>query len=476
MAQESRQTNGLKKCMRRMIAPALAALFCVAALNGCAAVTNPVADGLPVRYVPEEFLAKPKDPAQTIPLDLLGQQASQTYRLAPEDILGVWIEGVLPPASGDGKAAISLPLQTPPNFQIRDQRRLPPSMGFPITVRDDGAIRLPLIDPIKVQGLSVGETEDAIRAAYAKKKILPPGREQVIVTLMYPRQTHVVVLRQESGNITIGPAGGLAGGKRGTGHVLDLPAYENDVLHAISQTGGMPGLDAYNDIFIFRNSFGNDQGRAKILEKLRAMPPGENPAHVVGADVTAVRIPLRQRPGEPMPFGPQDVLLRNGDVVFVEARDPDLFYTGGLLPAGEQILPRDYDLDVIKAISRVQGPLINGAFGTNQLAGNLIAPGLGSPSPVLLTVLRRTPSGGQIPIRVDLDRALRDPRERILVQAGDVLILQEKPSEAVARYLTQTVFNFNIVWQAIRGNGVTGVIDVAAPDRLGSRAITVTSP
>ena len=217
-------------------------------------------------------------------------------------------------------------------------------------------------------------------------------------------------------------------------------------------------------------------GRANILEKLRAMPPGENPAKVLGADVATVRIPLRQRPGDPLPFGPQDVLLRNGDVVFVEARDHDVFYTGGLLPAGEQILPRDYDLDVIKAITRVQGPLVNGAFGTNQLAGNLIAPGLGDPSPVLLTVLRRTPSGGQIPIRVDLDRALRDPRERILVQAGDVLILQEKPDDAVMRYLSKTVFNFNILWQFVRTSNVNGVLDMAAPDRLGSRAITLSPP
>jgi hypothetical protein len=41
-----------------------------------------------------------------------------------------------------------------------------------------------------------------------------------------------------------------------------------------------------------------------------------------------------------------------------------------------------------------------------------------------------------VPIRVDLRKALRDPRERILVQPGDMLILQEKPCEAVARYLT----------------------------------------
>ena len=41
-------------------------------LSGCAAVTSPVAEGVPVRHLPAELLAKPKDVEHTIPLDLLG--------------------------------------------------------------------------------------------------------------------------------------------------------------------------------------------------------------------------------------------------------------------------------------------------------------------------------------------------------------------------------------------------------------------
>src|SRR5262249_41434103 len=142
---------------------------------------------------------------------------------------------------------------------------------------------------------------------------------------------------------------------------------------------------------------------------------------------------------------------QTGDVVFLEARERDTFYTGGLLPSGEFVLPRDRDLDVVEAIARVRGPLLNGAFATNNLAGNLIEPGIGSPSPSLLTVLRRTPGGGRLPIRVDLNRALTEPQESLRVQPGDVLILQEKPSEALARYFTHTFFNFSFAWQAIHG-------------------------
>ena len=134
-------------------------------------------------------------------------------------------------------------------------------------------------------------------------------------------------------------------------------------------------------------------------------------------------------------------MLEDGDVVFLEARTRDLFYTGGLLPRGEFQIPRDYDLDVLEAIAQIRGTLVNGAFGGNNLNGLLIQPGIGSPNPSALTVVRRTPNGGQIPISVDLNRALRDPRERILIQPGDVLILQETTGEAIARYFTN-IFNF----------------------------------
>jgi hypothetical protein len=69
------------------------------------------------------------------------------------------------------------------------------------------------------------------------------------------------------------------------------------------------------------------------------------------------------------------------------------------------------------------GPLVNGGFNANNLSGGLIGFGLGAPSPSQISVLRRTPGGGQIPIQVNLNRAMRDPRERIRIQPGDVIIL-----------------------------------------------------
>ena len=137
-------------------------------------------------------------------------------------------------------------------------------------------------------------------------------------------------------------------------------------------------------------------------------------------------------------------------------------YTGGLLPRGEYLLPRDYDLDVLEAVAYVRGTLLNGSFGGNNLNGLLIQPGIGNPNPSSLTIVRRSPNGGQIPISVDLNRALRDPRERIIIQAGDVLILQETAGEAIARYIAD-VFNFNFVSSVVRRGASTGTTALNVP-------------
>lgn len=429
--------------------------------SGCAALTNPVADAFPARRLPPELLAPAREEEQTIPLACLGQQPPMNYQLAAGDVLGVYIEGVL------GERTQPLPLQVAPLVQVRDQRRLPPAAGYPITVREDGTIALPMIDPISVVGLTLPEVEQVVRKVYIEKQIIKAGAERILVTLLHPRTCQVVVFRQESANISIGIAGELGGGKRGTGHVVDLPAYENDVLHALAETGGLPGLDAFNEVRIQRNCFRDESGRAAVLRDLVKLSPGA--CLLGGGTTTTIRIPLRLPPGQPLPIHPEDVILHTGDVVFLEARDNDLFYTAGLLPAGEHVLPRDHDLDVLEAVAQVRGSMLNGAFATNSLSGNLIAPGIGEPSPSLVVVLRRTPGGGQAPIRVDLNRALTDPRERLIVQPGDVVLLQEKPSEALARYFTQTFFNFDLAWEAFHSRYVSGIVDVAAPDRLPGR-------
>jgi len=238
--------------------------------------------------------------------------------------------------------------------------------------------------------------------------------------------------------------------------VFPPPAPSLHSLNPLAQTGGLPGLDAVNEVVIQRGYFQDALDRDGLLRELEARPPDCSPyAAAAGQGGQTIRIPLRLRPGEVPSIRPEDIILHTGDIVFIEAREAEFFYTGGLLPAGQFVVPRDYDLDVVQAISLVAGPLVSGGLNPINLSGAFLAIGIGAPSPTLVSVIRRTPGGGQVVIRVDLNVALRDPRERILIQPRDVIVLQETPSEALVRYLTQ-VFRFNFVWQAIHGPHETG--------------------
>ena len=228
--------------------------------------------------------------------------------------------------------------------------------------------------------------------------------------------------------------------------VVDLPANQNDVLNALTRTGGLPGLDAVNEVVIRRGGMDEQDART--------------PQWTDDADVT--RISLRLRQGEPPPFEKDDIILSNGDIVFIGAREAELYYTGGLLPPAEVPLPRDYDLDAVEAVLRTGGPFLNGGVNANNLSGSITAQGLGNPSPSQLTIIRKLPHGGTVPIEVDLMRAVEDPRENILVQAGDLLILQETPGEGIARYVSGVV-NVNIFGTIFQRRDATGTGTVSLP-------------
>jgi hypothetical protein len=46
-------------------------------------------------------------------------------------------------------------------------------------------------------------------------------------------------------------------------------------------------------------------------------------------------------------------------------------------------------------------------------------------------IVRKLPDGQELKIRVDLNRAIVQPRDRILIQPGDLVMLQFKPWEYV---------------------------------------------
>jgi len=431
-------------------------------LSGCAALSNPVANGIPVRLLPPELLAEPREDKQTIPLTALRQKPPDSYRLASGDVLGVWVEGVLgqedqPPPIIQGLAG------TPGVSANLGSGGRPPAIGVPIPIRPDGTLPLPLVDPIKVDGMTLEQAEQAVAKAYTvAKQILKPNKARIIVTLVRPRQYHVLIIRQDSGGLTIGGTGVIGNTKRGTGAAIDLPAYENDVLNALAVTGGLPGLDAVNEVVIERGAFDPDHDISAWLQAYASGAPGCNSLTTAGRNTHFIRIPIRMRPGDPLPFRPDDVILQTGDIVFIEERTTEVWYTGGLLPPAEHVLPRDRDLDVIQAIVQGGFELVSPGVSSGNLTGTLIAPGIGTPIPSLLSVIRRTPNGQQVNIRVDANRALRDPRERLLIQAGDIVILQETPSEAFARYILQK-FSLSVDWQLIHGPHESGTAATTLP-------------
>ena len=441
----------------------LAVLLLAPLLSGCAALTNPVANGVPVRRLPPELLAVPKEGTRHLPLTLLRQKPPTVYRLAARDILAVWIEGVL----GERN-------QLPPVLNYPETPSLPPAFGIPIPVRSDGTVSLPYIEPVSVRGLSIEEAQQAIREAYIKAQILKPGRERVLVSLMRRRVEQILVFREDatgapgvgtgtgtgtsagtrSFGVTLAPGGTPASLRRGTGFAVDLPAYENDVLHALAQTGGLPGLDAVNEVVIQRGSFQEGTDRDQLVHDLQTQPATQGEQ--------TIRIPMRLRPGQEPTVRPEDIILHTGDIVFIEAREADYFYTGGLLPPGQFVVPRDYDLDVVQAVALVGGPMVSGGLNPINLSGTFVQNGIGFPNPSLVSVIRRTPGGGQVAIRVDLNRALRDARERILIQPKDVIVLQQTPTEAVVQYFT-AVFKFNFDWLAIHGPHEMGTTTLTVP-------------
>jgi protein involved in polysaccharide export with SLBB domain len=442
----------------RLTATLAAALAAVSiALSGCAAITNPLANGIPVRILPDELLAKSKKDLEPIPLTLLRQQYPSFYTLAAGDILGVYIEGVL------GEA------DTPPPVNVAEGTNLPPSIGYPIPVRQDGMVPMPLIDPVQVEGMTVAQAEKAIVSAYEAKKIIRQNERRVLVTLMRPRQTRVLVLRGDNPNQYnrmlvrnqvlrgLPPAQTVIGGSNyGSGALVELPAFENDVLHALTETGGLPGLDAADEVIVERDCWNADVPTANTV----TIPNGQAAQRILNHQT--IRIPLRKRPHETLNLRPEDIVLHNGDVVIVPMLKPQFYYTGGLLPAREIPIPRDYDLTVVEAMLKADGSVLSGGVSIDNLNGTIVTKGMGNPSPSWLAVLRKTPNNGQVTITVDLNRAVREPRENILVQPGDVLILQESPDEAFGRYFTQ-IFNLQIVTKYLNSSTVQGTNTVSAP-------------
>ncbi|WP_296458442.1 polysaccharide biosynthesis/export family protein [Rubinisphaera sp.] len=657
------------------------AVLLIVSSSGCAAFRS--IKTIPPNCMTPEMQAISRNNESTIDLSLLAQRPPQQYLVDAGDVLGIYIEGVL-----------GNPGESPP-ISISTNPDIPPSIGYPISIRDDGTLSLPMIGSISVRGMTIRQVEEHLRKIYTiDRNILQPGQDRIIVSLQRPREIRVLVMRQETGGsngsteFAQGLSINLGQTKRGNGQVVNLPIYKNDVLHALARTGGLPGLDAENTIYIIRRrhdftpgpygngvhpqgmqpgmpamapqyqpapfngpmgyqpvsqrnnlksqddspilltSYRNSASPEQIqpvnfqpgynlaapqmpmqqqpgvqnfnsvnpLEELRrgmhgsddsaeirqpvridtidpqvlhhstelsdsemkamnprgsgyqwgntpqtspevmpeiqnnfvpqsewngssgmaqphqqyipmptqapyqpAMqnqpyyqpqyqnqmppqnwmanpesnyPPGFNEAF---ADVPwdqfsgdfgwnmgdptmnnheIIKIPVRLKPGEQPNIRPEDVLLQDGDILFIESRETEIFYTGGLLGGGQFTLPRDYDLDVLGAIAIAQGA--NQQRDARQIGGVSAINGDVTISASNVIILRQLPDCSQVAIKVDLYCALEDPTQRVIIQPGDIVMLRYTKLEAIGAFVERNLLEsalFGIAATQIGGGG-----------------------
>lgn len=371
----------------------------------------------------------------------LRQDWPDTYILGPGDVLGIYIESVLP--KGD---------EPPPIHYPQPGSNLPPASGYPMPIRDDGTISLPYVPPIEVAGLNLVQAHKKIYDAYTvTQPILNPMRARIMVSLIRPRTYQVIVVREDIRPEEVAAEAGrgslvIGSERRGAASIVELRAYENDVLHALMESGGVPGVEAKNEVIVLRGGFKDAGGKNAFITNYQMN--GSIPVRQNGKAPNILRIPLRDFPGERSPIvTQQDIILEDGDIVYIQSRDAEVFYTGGLLIGGQHPIPRDFDIDVLGAIAMSGGSIAAAAGGSGTVGSG--RGGVGSIFPPTRVVVIREVNGRQVTYELDVRDAITDPSKRILIQPDDFIMLEYTPSQVVMNMILnnlQVDLSLNSLW------------------------------
>lgn len=211
-------------------------------LPGCSAffLTNTNA----IEHKLEVLSRVPKSEYKPIDLRLLGQTPPPEHLVGDGDVLGIYIEG------GPGQPNGEMPVRFP------DDPNLAPAIGYPIPVRNGGYIRVPEVGLLYVRGMTIWQIEERIRHILInEKKTHQPQKTQIHVSLMWTRSVNIMVIRQEETDATrlVAPSNGSDIDRR-SGQVVHLPAFRNDVLNALLETGGLPAGEAENSVYIYKRT------------------------------------------------------------------------------------------------------------------------------------------------------------------------------------------------------------------------------
>ncbi|MEZ6057370.1 MAG: polysaccharide biosynthesis/export family protein [Planctomycetaceae bacterium] len=414
MRNEIQHTRPLLQAMSGWTRSWLLGVLCLAGLSGCAAFT-PI-EGVPASHLPPEFLGQSRNHQTTISPMLLTRSRPQQYLVDRGDVLSIYIPGVLGTRTPDFQA-----IGESPPINIAYDPEIAPSVGYPIHVRDDGTVSLPQVQPIPVSGMTLRQVEEAIQRAYSHpKQILPQGNERILVSLFRPREIRVLVVRQEA-STSGGPGGtqqpgtvNLGSIQRGTSRVVNLKAYENDVMHALSRVqgvDGLPGLDAENMIRVIRRR-GSQAGPMPgdgfaqqfptgmmppsyqppmMPQPMMSYPPGVNP----------VQQPMMSPPsGSPQPGYGQPMMQPGGPVLSPSGSEPTFRYQSPESRWNSMFQRGRSDNSSQASSGRMSGsPTLS---GHSVSSSNPMTQGYRSTSP---TTVAATSYGSTRPVQADVTRA-----------------------------------------------------------------------
>ena len=265
-SRESRMARRVTRAERLLVV-----LTLLAALPACHQVTTYRPETLPPQW---SALALPS--STQLDLTQLAAQTAPDPRIVPGDVLRVLVE-------------------VAPGLD-RENREVA------LRVRDDGTIAVPLIGPVSVAGMSLGEAERVIRDAAVSRGIY--------------RAPQVTLLREERRQFRVTVMGAVA-----DPGLKEIPAGECHLLAALMHAGGLT----------------EDAAPWVKIQRPRSGGIGE-------------RVDLRH------PERLRDVCLGDGDTVLVERRSPASIYVMGLVRRPQEIeLAPGKSLRLLDAIAAAGG-------------------------------------------------------------------------------------------------------------------------
>ncbi|MEK6797672.1 MAG: polysaccharide biosynthesis/export family protein [Planctomycetota bacterium] len=114
--------------------------------------------------------------------------------------------------------------------------------------------------------------------------------------------------------------------------------------------------------------------------------------------------------------------LQDGDILTVEAATPNTLFVGGLVRrASPQVYPSGTKVTVLQALAAAQGLRTD------------VTPRQG-------TLIHRLPDGGEVQVRLDLDKIACGEEENVALAAGDILWVPDTFETRVQDFINRNIF------------------------------------